>query len=525
MPKLHFEGKTYERRDGETVLDALMRQGRTPPYSCREGVCLVCLMRRDGGEIPAAASEGLQSRLRDKGYFLACRAVPKGHAQISLPRDGDVFGRATVVDKTMLGPDIGRLRIEPATSLYYHAGQFVNLRRPADGLTRSYSLASVPTLDDHLELHVRRIPFGRMSSWLLDELDVGDEVDLQGPEGRCFYRGEEPTRPLWLLGTGTGLAPLYGILRDALHAGHQGEIRLFVGAKSHEDHYLVEAITQLVEAHENLNYRRCSPDAPDEASRTWVHEVAFSGDVDLSDALVYLCGAPAMIEGARVAAIGAGAEVDAIYADPFVTADIDPEVTEEPVRYPPADPEMWQAFDCGPKLRAVLEDFYRQVYDDPRLRVYFGHTHIQRSIGKQYEFLARVFTGTTTYFGDRPRNAHHWMVISDELFDHRAALMQRTLRAHGLPEKFVRRFAAMEEGYRRFIVKSRAWPRIMRGITYPLEGYETLTMTVGTLCDACQGAIEVGEEAQVHVRLGTTFCATCYRPPPTTTVPPPMETT
>lgn len=520
MPKLHFGGKAYERREGESILDALMRQGQTPPYSCRQGVCLVCLVRAEGGRFPDEASDGLQPRLRDKGYVLACRAVPEGHAQIALPRDGDIFGRATVVDKTMLHPDVARLRIEPATSLYYHAGQFVNLRRPSDGLTRSYSLASVPTLDGHLELHVGRVPFGRMSGWLLDDLEAGDEVDLQGPEGRCYYRDDDPFRPLWLVGTGTGLAPLYGIVRDAVHSGHRAPIRVLLGSRTPEEHHLCDAFGKLAGAAEQVQFTAC----PLEGKGN-VIESAFADDVDLSGAQVFLCGAPSMVASARMAAIAAGASLDAIFADPFVTADVDPEVTEEPARYPPPDPEMWDAFDRGPKLRAVLEDFYAQVYADPRLSVYFAHTVIERSIGKQYEFLARVFTGKTGYFGDRPRNAHHWMVISDELFDHRAALMQRVLRKHDLPEPLVRRFAAMEETYRRFIVKSHAWPRIMRGVTYPLEGYESLTMTVGTLCDACERPIEAGEVVRVHVRLGTAFCARCYRPAPPTTAPPPPTTT
>jgi hypothetical protein len=87
-----------------------------------------------------------------------------------------------VAEKTALADDVCQLRIESATSLYYHAGQFINLRR-ADGLTRSYSLASLPMEDGFLELHVKRMPGGAMSQWIHDELAVGDELELQGPHG------------------------------------------------------------------------------------------------------------------------------------------------------------------------------------------------------------------------------------------------------------------------------------------------------------------------------------------------------
>jgi len=528
VPKLKYRGKRYERRRGETVLDALMRQGETPPFSCRKGVCLVCLMRCESGEIPEEASERIQPRLRDKGYFLSCQAVPDADVAVDLPRDGDVFGRATVIDKTMLSADVCRLRLETATALYYHAGQFVNLRRPADGVVRSYSLASVPALDAYLELHVRRVRLGTMSNWILDELAVGEEVDLQGPEGRCFYRGADPEVPLLLIGTGTGLAPLYGIVRDALNSGHRGPIRLYHGVRDPRSLYLVDELRALAERHPAFEYHPCASgldaELGDGVARGRASDRAFDAHRELDGWHVFLCGLPDLVAAARVAAIQAGAPVEEIRADPFETAAFDPETTEEPNRYPPPDPEMWAALEEGKLLRKILTDFYTQVYADPQLSPYFAHTTIQRSIGKQYEFLGRVFTGTLGYFGDRPRNAHHWMVISNALFDHRATLMQRTLRKHGLAEHLVRRFAALEEGYRRYIVKAKPWPRIMRGTTYPLDGYEEMTMTVGTLCDGCEGVVEPGDKVRYHVRLGTTFCASCFQTPtgpPQASMPPP----
>ena len=58
-----------------------------------------------------------------------------------------------------------------------------------------------------------------MSGWLGTEARPGEAVRLQGPVGECFYVPGQPEQPLLLAGTGTGLAPLYGIVRDALAAG------------------------------------------------------------------------------------------------------------------------------------------------------------------------------------------------------------------------------------------------------------------------------------------------------------------
>lgn len=186
-----------------------------------------------------------------------------------------------------------------------------------------------------------------------------------------------------------------------------------------------------------------------------------------------------------------------------------PQLTEEAPREPTPDPEMWTALGEGKLLYGILKDFYSRVYDDARLAPFFKDVTRQHSIEKQYNFLYQTFTGENVYFGERPRNAHHWMVISAELFDYRNALMQTVLREHGLPEHLMKRWEAMEESYRSVIVKERAWPKIRDGQVLPLEGYESLHLDSGTLCDGCGAELNVGEAVQYHVRLGTVYCVTC----------------
>ena len=200
MAAIAFDGATYDCGDGETVLDALLRQGIEIPYSCKMGVCLSCLLKAEPVQIPAAAQDGLRANLREQGYFLACQCQPDGALTVSLGEESDVFGRGRVIGVERLAPQVCRVAIEPATPLYYRAGQFVNLRR-GDGLTRSYSLASVPRLESHLELHVKRLPGGQMSNWIFDDLAPGDTLDIQGPNGGCYYAPGRPDRGLLLIPT------------------------------------------------------------------------------------------------------------------------------------------------------------------------------------------------------------------------------------------------------------------------------------------------------------------------------------
>lgn len=172
-------------------------------------------------------------------------------------------------------------------------------------------------------------------------------------------------------------------------------------------------------------------------------------------------------------------------------------------------PALWAAFGHGPGLRAVLTDFYDRVYADPRLSPFFVHTTKDWAIDHQYAFLCQILTGENVYFGDRPRNAHHWMVISDELFDYREALMESVLRAHGVADELIRDFRAIDESFRANIVKSAPFPRKRGGVPLPLDGWRPEIMTAGALCDRCSGVIERDGGAWYHVRTGETRCAPC----------------
>ena len=194
ITRLTYQGTPYECRADETVLEALTRQGVNLPFSCRNGICQVCLQRCTHGTIPPRAQSGVRESLRADNYFMPCRCHPEADMVIEPARPEDLYLPALVQTKERAAPDVVRLLLEPGPGFAYRPGQFVNLRRP-DGLTRSYSLASLPG-DYFLELHVQRKRGGIMSGWIIDELKVGDTVEFQGPQGEKLLphreRGPEP---------------------------------------------------------------------------------------------------------------------------------------------------------------------------------------------------------------------------------------------------------------------------------------------------------------------------------------------
>ena len=185
---------------------------------------------------------------------------------------------------------------------------------------RNYSLASVPGLDCELLLHVGRVPGGQVSGWVFQGLRPGDPVIISEARGDCFYLPEEPDRNLLLIGTGTGLAPLYGIVRDALARGHRGRIELYHGSREQRGQYLTGPLRQLAAQHANFRYLPCVDlDASGAAAaRGTVLDCALRDHPDLAGWRVYLCGNPAMVETARLEIFLAGAASSDIHADPFL---------------------------------------------------------------------------------------------------------------------------------------------------------------------------------------------------------------
>jgi NAD(P)H-flavin reductase/ferredoxin/truncated hemoglobin YjbI len=507
--KVQLGGHTAERRDGESVLDALIRSGSDAAFSCKKGSCHVCMLRAVQGTPDAESQADLRDSLRERGYFLPCQMRSPGDLVVDRPRSEDLSTLALVAAKDRLAPDVLRLRLELGPSFSWRPGQFVNLRRP-DGIIRSYSSASCAEQDYFLDLHIRLDPKGVMSPWLFNELDIGADIEIQGPYGACHYHTGEPNRPLLLIAGGTGLGPLYAILRDALHKGHRGPIYLYHGARSRAGLYLHNELQALASGQPNLRYSGClseeqSPDLP----HGLVSDLALRQHEKLADWRIFLCGPPALVHAARWGAIRRGASRSLIHADPFTTsAPYMPKDAETVASIAP-DPELWAALEEGSGLTAILTDFYDRVFEDARLRPFFHNVTKRRVIEKQYEFLHELFTGNDVYFGLRPFNAHHWIVISDDLFDYRESLFEDCMRRYGLAPHLMARWMAIHERFRADIVKAAPRGIVEDGVERYLERFDSVPIAGGSLCDGCGAEIADGTIVRYHMRTGLIYCTAC----------------
>ncbi len=318
MPRVDFQGSSYES-GGQSVLDCLAAHGHAVPNSCRAGVCQSCLMRIVRGAVPENAQAGLTPTMVARGLFLACQCFPTQDLEVAMADDVVRRIEATVSASRRLSEEIRAVRLRPSVPFEYHAGQFVRLFMDAR-TSRNYSLASVPALDGELELHVRRFPGGLVSGWIFGQLKPGDVVTISEAFGDCFYVPGKPDQDLLLMGTGCGLAPLYGIARDALNNAHRGRIHLYHGSRSADGLYLMEQLRQMAGRHPNFRYRPCTS-GESAADGTWSGtplDLAMAENPDLTGWRVYLCGNPQMVNAARLETFLAGASSAEIFADPFL---------------------------------------------------------------------------------------------------------------------------------------------------------------------------------------------------------------
>jgi NAD(P)H-flavin reductase len=214
-----------------------------------------------------------------------------------------------------------RVRLEPQQAFAYRAGQFVTLLR-GDGLSRAYSLASLPT-ESHLELHVRLLPQGQMSNWLAIPSTLRSLVRLRGPAGDCCYVPGNADQRLVLVAIGTGLAPLWGVLREALAARHRGRIELWHGARTPEALYLTDELSELSATHPNFDYHPCALEpgqTPSPVTLGHLDQLLLEAVPSFAERRVYLCGDAGFVQIIKRKVFLAGASLQQIHADAFVSS-------------------------------------------------------------------------------------------------------------------------------------------------------------------------------------------------------------
>ncbi len=207
----------------------------------------------------------------------------------------------------------------------HRAGQHVDVRLTAgDGYQaeRSYSIASPPEDEPRLTLTVERLDDGEVSPYLVDELHVGDKLELRGPIGGYFVWEVDMGGPLLLVAGGSGIVPLMAMIRHRAAVGSTIPTRLLYSSRSFEDVIYRDELDRLVRSSTMLEVvhtlTRVQPPGWTGYHRRvdteMLREVAWPTD---QRPLMFICGPTPFVETAAASLVTLGYEPGRIKTERF----------------------------------------------------------------------------------------------------------------------------------------------------------------------------------------------------------------
>ncbi|PKO77555.1 MAG: phenol hydroxylase [Betaproteobacteria bacterium HGW-Betaproteobacteria-15] len=340
-------GATIEVEEGQTVLDAALRQGIYLPHACGHGLCGSCKVQVCDGEVDHGAANpfALMEFERDEGKTLACCCTLQSdttiEADIEEEPDAEVIPvrdfAATVTRIEDLTPTIKAIHLQIDKPIDFQAGQYVQLEVPGIGQSRAFSIANAPAdvqASSSIELNVRRLPGGAGTTWLHEQLKAGDRLRLTGPYGRFFVR-ESAQLPMLFMAGGSGLSSPRSMITDLLARGCTLPITLVYGQRSREELYYDAEFRALAAQHPNFIYVPALSHEPEGSgwtgARGFVHEVAKAHyGANFAGHKAYLCGPPPMIEACITTLMQGRLFERDIYTEKFLSA-ADAQATRSPL--------------------------------------------------------------------------------------------------------------------------------------------------------------------------------------------------
>lgn len=328
-------------RADETLLEAGLRAELALPYDCRSGGCGVCVCTVLNGRVDLGPYQeaALTPAMRARGQALMCCAVALEDVEFEVEGISSLApGQAQAIQQWQgrvqrmerLTPELMLLFIAlpPGEVLNYQAGQYINIILD-DGAKRSFSFAKAPANptqaapspdDSIIELHVRLVEGGRFTTHVFEHMQVGDEIDFEGPIGRFTLR--ESKRPILMIAGATGFAPIKSILEDAFRSGVRRPIQLYWGVRAEGDLYFQDQLRLWQAEHDNFAYvpvlSGLADDDPWSGRRGFVHQALLADHPDLSGYEIYVCGSVRMVEAAVPDFLSHGLAEEFCFSDAFV---------------------------------------------------------------------------------------------------------------------------------------------------------------------------------------------------------------
>ncbi len=324
-------GHHFDCNSDETILAAALRANVGLPHGCKNGACGACKGKILTGQtvLGKHQEKTLTADEAQQGLSLFCCTTPLSDVTIEV-REVEVGEfpskklptRVAKIEK--LSHDVMQIDLQlPATEKFaYRAGQYIEFLL-RDGKRRSYSMANAPHTSDQISLHIRHMPGGLFTDQVFSTMKERDILRIEGPQGTFFLR-EESDKPIVLLASGTGFAPIKALIEHAIEQKMTRPMTLYWGGRRPADLYMHRLCLDWAASVPGFRYIPVISDALPEdnwSGRTgFVHRAVLDDFSDLSGTQVYACGAPIVVDSAKRDFVGtAGLPAEEFYADSFIS--------------------------------------------------------------------------------------------------------------------------------------------------------------------------------------------------------------
>jgi ferredoxin-NADP reductase len=242
------------------------------------------------------------------------------------------LGKLKLTEVVEVTHNVKTFRFKPLNSgeipFDYLPGQFLTLHMAPRGVPtrRSYTIASSPTWRDRIEITVKREPRGLVSRWLHDELNVGDEVEVEAPNGTFVFNGEQAGSVV-LIGAGVGITPMMSVTRYLTETNWPGKVSLLLGFRTPRDFIFRDELEQLKARNPNLSVIVTMSNPGDEAwpgKRGRIDAALLDSLKDMARCRAHICGPPSMMDDVKRALAGLGLPENQIQTEAFGTVTRDP---------------------------------------------------------------------------------------------------------------------------------------------------------------------------------------------------------
>ncbi|AZC16172.1 MULTISPECIES: anthranilate 1,2-dioxygenase electron transfer component AntC [Pseudomonas] len=325
------DGKTlfFPVHANEILLDAALRNGIKIPLDCREGVCGTCQGRCEAGQYSQdyVDEEALSAQDLAQRKMLSCQTRVQSDAAFYFDFDSSlchaaepVRYRASVQEVRQVSDSTAILRLDLGANpapLDFLPGQYARLGIPGTGTSRAYSFANRPAADQQLQFLIRLLPDGAMSNYIRERCQVGDSLELEAPLGAFYLR--QVSRPLLLVAGGTGLSALLAMLEQVVEQGCQQPVHLYYGVRHSADLCELERIQAYGERLPGFRFTPVISDADPAwtGKRGYISEHFDTEELRTSEADMYVCGPPPMVDSIRAWQQQQGLEHIQLYYERF----------------------------------------------------------------------------------------------------------------------------------------------------------------------------------------------------------------